>query len=259
MKNFTTNSTHQIIQNRNIEVKKPKNSLSADWVKTAEELKEVQKLRYKIFKNEMGASFTKKTDADPFDDYCEHLIIKDNLTEKIIATYRILTPIKAKEIGQTYSEQEFEIGPLKDLIRNNQMIEAGRACIHKKYRNGGTIMLLWAEIAKFMQTNKYRYLIGCSSVSIRDGGHNAANLHFYLKNHKQYIEDNRIYALNPLPTERLVNNGDSSMPPLLNGYLRLGANVIGGPAWDPDFQTADFLTLMDLEKISARYKKHFLK
>lgn len=232
-------------------------SIVADWVINETQLKAAQKLRYKIFKKEFGANMHGGYDKDTLDKYCEHLVIKDTHNHKLIGTYRILTPVKAREYGSLYAESEFKITGLDEL--RPRMIELGRACIDKEYRNGTVIMLLWAEIAKFMLLNNYDYLIGCSSVSVRDGGYNAANIYKYLQNHKQYKEIEGIYPFNPLPVEHLMNNDTVNIPPLLNGYLRLGANIIGKPAWDPEFQTADFLTILKLDQMPSRYKSHFLK
>jgi putative hemolysin len=110
-----------------------------------------------------------------------------------------------------------------------------------------------------MITNDYRYLIGCSSVSVKDGGHNAANIYQSLKDQKKIHEINGVRPFNPLPVDKLFNDHLINIPPLLNGYLKLGARIIGKPAWDPEFQTADFLTLLDLDDLPDRYKNHFLK
>ena len=146
-----------------------------------------------------------------------------------------------------------------ESVLKTKMIELGRACIDKKYRTGSVIMMLWAEIAKLMITNDYRYLIGCSSVSVKDGGHNAANIYQFLKERKKIYEINGVRPFNPLPIDKLFNDHHVNIPPLLNGYLKLGVKIIGKPAWDPEFQTADFLTLLDIDDLPNRYKSHFLK
>jgi len=256
MKNLTPEIINQDITLK-VTKKKTRPEIIADWVQTDKDLKSVQQLRYKIFKKELGANIKGSLDRDKLDEYCEHLIIKDSFSDKPVGTYRVLTPFKAKEFGSLYTESEFDIGPLSDLKDN--MIELGRACIDKKYRTGSVIMMLWAEIAKFMLTNNYRYLIGCSSVSVKDGGHNAANIYQSLKEHKQFLEIEKVKPLNPLPVNKLFNNQQASIPPLLTGYIKLGAKIIGKPAWDPEFQTADFLTLLDLYDLPDRYKNHFLK
>ncbi|MDA0670823.1 MAG: GNAT family N-acetyltransferase [Proteobacteria bacterium] len=241
----------------NINKKKIRPEIVADWVQNDNDLKKVQQLRYKIFKKELGANIKGLLDRDKFDDYCEHLIIKDSISNIPVGTYRVLTPFKAKEYGSLYTESEFDIGPL--FVLKSKMIELGRACIDKRYRTGSVIMMLWAEIAKFMITNDYRYLIGCSSVSVKDGGHNAANIYQSLKDQKKIHEINGVRPFNPLPVDKLFNDHLVNIPPLLNGYLKLGARIIGKPAWDPEFQTADFLTLLDLDDLPDRYKNHFLK
>ena len=257
MKITNLQNNHNVPTAKSVKKSTDRPLILADWIHDKKDLKMVQKLRYKIFKKEMGANIKGSLDKDTLDDYCEHLIIKDATNNQPIGTYRILTPYKAKEYGSLYTESEFNIGSLATI--KNETIELGRACIDKKYRTGGVIMMLWAEIAKFMVTNKFRYLIGCSSVSVKDGGFNAANLYYQLKSHKQFLELADVYPLHPLPVEKLCNGENGTLPPLLNGYIRLGAKIIGKPAWDPEFQTADFLTLLDLENLPTKYKAHFLK
>ncbi|NQW35345.1 MAG: GNAT family N-acetyltransferase [Methylophilales bacterium] len=239
--------------------KKKDSVIEVTWARTEKEIKEAQKLRFKIFSEEMGAnlvSANKKNDVDIFDDYCEHLIVRNKTNDKVIGTYRVLTPQRAKDIGYYYSELEFELEKILTLRKN--MVEVGRACIHKDHRSGGVIMLLWAELGKFMEANHYETLIGCSSVSIKDGGHSAASLYYSLNKTDKISHEYEPIPKNPLPIHQLNFTLEVEPPSLLKGYLRIGAKVCGKPAWDPDFNTADFLTLLKLQDIHPRYAKHFL-
>ncbi len=215
-----------------------------------------QKLRYQIFSEEYGAQLVGNgIDHDVFDNYCDHLIVRDLITEDIVGTYRILPPAQAKRIGCLYSEGEFFLNRL-DGIRKN-MVEVGRSCVDANYRNGAAIMLLWSGLAEYMKRGGYRHLMGCASVSLRDGGHQAASL--YQRVLADHLADVQYQAFpkNRLPIEKLSSDIDVEAPALIKGYLRLGAKICGEPAWDPDFNTADFLMLLSLDKMNARYARHF--
>ena len=215
-----------------------------------------QKLRYQIFSEEYGAQLVGNgIDHDVFDNYCDHLIVRDEMSGQIIGTYRILSPEQAKKIGCLYSENEFFLNRL-DGIRNN-MVEVGRSCVAPQYRSGAAIMLLWSGLAAYMQRGGYRHLMGCASVSLRDGGHQAASLYKrVLSEHLADIEY-QAFPKNRLPIEKFSHDLDIEAPALIKGYLRLGAKICGEPAWDPDFNTADFLMLLSLDKMNARYARHF--
>ena len=141
------------------------------------EVREAQRLRYKVFVEELGARIPTKVpdhDIDHFDAHCEHLIVRESHADRIVGTYRILAPDVARGIGRYYSESEFRINRLQHL--RSRMVEVGRSCIHPDYRSGGVITLLWAGLADYMVRNDYDYLMGCASIGMADGGHNAANL-----------------------------------------------------------------------------------
>ena len=224
------------------------------------EIEAAQRLRYKIFAEEMGAKLETRIagiDADFYDPYCEHLIVRDEQLSKVVGTYRILTPDSAKKVGSYYSDNEFDLTRLGNL--RSGMVEIGRSCIHADYRTGAVIALLWGKLAEFMLRGEYRYLIGCASVGMADGGHNAANLFVQqIDNHLAPLEY-RVFPRHPLPFERLVTGHAAEVPPLLKGYLRAGAWICGEPAWDPDFNTADLPLLLPMERLSPRYARHFIK
>ncbi|HWU85509.1 MAG TPA: GNAT family N-acyltransferase, partial [Rhodocyclaceae bacterium] len=206
---------------------------------TATDILEAQRLRYRVFAEEMGARLNPRVagvDSDIYDPYCEHLIVRDERADKIVGTYRILTPRAAARIGSYYSESEFDLIRLHDL--RAKTVEIGRSCIDPDYRNGAVISLLWAKLAEYMLTGGYEYLIGCASISMADGGHNAANLFVQLIDDYIAPPEYRVFPRHPLPFERLVTGIKAEVPPLVKGYLRAGAYVCGEPAWDPDFNTA---------------------
>ncbi len=237
---------------------KERHQLAFSFARNPNEVMEAQRLRYKVFAEEMGANITSKNglDIDGFDPFCDHLLIRDQSTNRVVGTYRILNPVMASEAGGYYASGEFDITRLSHLL--DSTVEVGRACVHADYRNGGTITMLWAGLAKYMQMHNYEYMIGCGSISMADGGHSAANLYTQLQSHLAPAEY-RVFPHCPLPLDALKNDTPVTCPPLIKGYLRLGAYICGEPAWDPDFNTADMLIMLPLSRINARYASHFFR
>ena len=231
--------------------------LSVGIAQSPREILLAQKLRYRIFAGELGARLSTRTpgvDQDIYDAFCEHLVVRDENSGAVVGTYRILSPEKARKVGNYYSENEFDLTRLQHL--RPRMVEIGRSCVDENYRTGATITLLWAGLAKYMIDNHYQYLIGCASISMADGGHAAASLYSQLGEHMSPLEY-RVFPRCPLPLEALRSDLPAEMPPLIKGYLRAGAYVCGDPAWDPDFNTADLPILMPMSRLSGRYAKHF--
>lgn len=235
------------------------NQLYYSFARNPSEIAEAQRLRYKIFAEEMGARLSGHDglDCDGFDAFCDHLLVRDSESGKVVGTYRILSPSMAKESGGYYSTREFDLGRLSHLF--DQTVEVGRACVHADYRHGSIITLLWAELAKYMLRNRYEYLIGCGSVNMADGGHLAASLYAKLKQNHLSPAEYRVFPRCPLPLEALRTDMEASCPALLKGYLRMGAYIGGEPAWDPDFNTADMLVMLPMSRLNQRYAAHFLK
>lgn len=174
----------------------------------------------------------------------------------VIGTYRVLTPANARRVGALYGEGEFDLTRLRPL--RSKMVELGRSCVHPDWRSGGVILALWGALAEFMHRNALDTMVGCASVSMRDGGHFAASLwHQLRQTHLSPIEW-RVEPRLALPVNELRSDLDVEAPALIKGYLRCGAKVLGAPAWDPDFNTADLPMLLRIEDLPARYRKHFL-
>ena len=240
-------------------VKAKKPGFQISWASNASEIKEAQRLRYKVFAEEMGAQLAANSedlDVDEFDAYCDHLLIRDQETLKVVGTYRVLPPHKAQEIGRLYSDSEFDLTRLNHL--RPKMVELGRSCVHADYRSGAVIMSLWSGLAQYMQKHGYEIMLGCASIPMGDGGHFAASLYNSLSNDQMAPVENHAFPKLPLPLEKLNGGLQVEPPPLIKGYLKLGAKICSAPAWDPDFNTADLLTMMRLSDINPRYAKHFL-
>lgn len=234
-------------------------TLCLSLASTDEEVVEVQRLRYKVFIESMGLSALENRDGldrDEFDACCDHLIVRDTRSLKVVGTYRVMSPQAARKMGQYYSEKEFDLSRLDNL--RSRTAEAGRACIHPDYRSGGVIMLLWAGLAAFMKKERCEYLIGCASISLADGGHNAAALYRGLAESNIAPLDYRVTPHLPFPIDGRESCIKPQPPPLLKGYLRSGAWVCGEPAWDPDFHSADLFMLLPLAQLDSRYARHYL-
>jgi putative hemolysin len=234
--------------------------LTFSLARSAAEIAEAQRIRFKVFGEEMGANLPSAAlglDIDRFDEFCDHLLVRDHANDKVVGTYRILPPEKSYNSGGYYSETEFDLSRLMHL--RDRMAEVGRSCVHQDYRDGATITQLWAGLADYIGKHGHEYMIGCASVSMSDGGHYAASV--YNKVHKLHAApaEYRVFPHCRLPLESLNQNLDVIIPPLIKGYLRLGAYIAGEPAWDPDFNCADLFILMPVSRMNARYAKHFMR
>lgn len=233
--------------------------LHLSLAKSESEVREAQRLRYKIFGEEWGARLSGRIpghDTDLFDSYCDHMLVRNQNTGKVIATYRTLTPEAAKSAGSYYSEETFSLTRLQHI--RPRMMEVGRFCIHPDYRNSTVMGLLWSGLGKYLTDHGYQYMIGCLSISMADGGRNAANLYQQLSAEQQAPLEYRVFPFQPLPFEHLANGQPARVPPLLKGYLRAGGLVCSEPAWEADFNTADLLLLLPIARLSDRYERHFM-
>jgi putative hemolysin len=236
------------------------------WARTEEDVRAAQRLRHHVFAEEMGARLNVPPgspaghDIDLFDAYCEHLLVRldgeDGEPGEVIGTYRVLTPDAARRVGGLYSETEFDLTRLRPL--RSKMVELGRSCVHPDHRTGGAIMALWGALAEFMVRNQLDTMIGCASISMRDGGHVAASLWEQLRHSHLAPIEVQVRPRLALPVDELNRHLQVEAPALIKGYLRVGAKVLGAPAWDPDFNTADLPMLMRIGDLPSRYRRHFL-
>ncbi|MCA0324699.1 MAG: GNAT family N-acetyltransferase [Proteobacteria bacterium] len=241
----------------------PAAGLRVVWARHHDEVRAAQRLRHAVFAVEMGARLSTPVpghDIDLFDDYCEHLLVRAADTDQVIGTYRVLTPAQARRLGGTYTEQAFDLTRLRTL--RPRMVELGRSCVHPAHRHGGVILALWGALGEFMARNQLDTMIGCASIPVMQGGvfHGdvAASLWRQVRERHLAPIEWRVRPRLPLPLEHLDDSLSVEPPALIKGYLRLGTQVLGEPAWDPDFGTADLPMLMRVADLHPRYRRHLL-
>ncbi len=240
-------------------------SIRTEWARHQDQVREAQALRHQVFVNEMGARIDTPLaghDVDEFDDHCEHLLVRDLLTDDVVGTYRVLMPDAAKRVGRWYTDTEFDLSECR--LERSSTVELGRSCVHASHRTGAAIFALWSELAGFMSRHRLQTMIGCASIPMQSAGEAfalgpamAASIYRSLGLHLVDAGE-RARPLCALPIDQLDDSLDVLPPALIKAYLRLGANILGAPAWDPDFNTADLPMRMRLSDLPTRYRRHFL-
>lgn len=225
---------------------------------TGEDVVAAQRLRYQVFRDELGAllhSPEPGSDTDAFDEHCDHLVVRHRPTGSVVGTYRLLPPGRTDRL---YSDGEFDTGALREL--RGRLVEAGRSCVHPEHRGGTVINLMWSALADYVLRGEHRYLAGCASVPLHDGGRSATHTWQLGWAKHRAPQHSRVRPHRPwaASADAAAKPSYAVVPPLLRGYLRLGAWVCGPPAHDPDFGVADFFVLLDLERVDERYLRHFL-
>ena len=219
-----------------------------------------QKLRFEVFNLELGEglahSFNTGRDSDPFDAICHHLLVEQIQTGEVVGTYRLQTGIMAAANRGYYSEQEFDFSPFAPV--RGEVIELGRACVHRAHRNLHVLGLLWKGIADYAREHGARYLCGCSSLTSQDPAEGASVYSELCRKHLAPVE----FRTRPMPgyecsLAHLAEHAPK-VPKLLRAYLSVGAKICGPPALDREFKTIDFLTLLDLERLPASARSKFL-
>lgn len=235
-------------------------------VSSVDELKEALELRYQIFHREMiGRGNETGIDVDEFDFHCDHLIIIEKRSQAIVGTYRLNCSLYNDKF---YSAQEFNIS--KILAQPGVKLELGRACIHKDYRRGLVISLLWRGIAQYMTVTDAQILFGCASIKTEEPRQAALLLeHFIEQGRYNELYDAPPTAAYVMPymsscfdlmdglTPSMKEEAEELLPPLCRTYLKIGAFVGGAPAWDREFKCIDFLTILRREDLNKTLWKKF--
>lgn len=226
--------------------------------RTPEEIRQAQRLRWKVFAEEQGARLDTPVpgfDIDDLDEHCQHLIVTSG-TGAVIGTYRLLTDEAARRAGGYYSEREFDLGGL--LSSGRKLLEVGRSCVLPEYRTGATIALLWSGIADFLVSSGHDALIGCASIPLMDAPAAGAYLARSLAQSHPAPAEIGVVPRNRLPFASDAHGVSMPVPPLLKGYLRSGALVCGEPCWDPDFNCADLFLYLSIDQMAGRYARRFM-
>jgi putative hemolysin len=225
------------------------------------EIEQAQRLRFQVFNLELNkglkASFQRQLDIDEFDPYCDHLIVRELSSGDVVGTYRLLRGAQARQHIGFYSEKEFDLSRIKEL--DGELLELGRSCARKDFRDRALIPLMWEAIAEQVRKHNVRYLFGCGSLYTTDTVEVSAM--FSLLKNKYYAPQ----AYRVAPVEHCafkcikdVGVADEQalfqkLPSLIKGYLRIGALVCGPPALDREFGTADFFLLLDFGTLKGEY------
>jgi putative hemolysin len=242
---------------------------------TPREVKKAQRLRYKVFYEEMSAipdiqAQVSRRDRDAFDAICDHLLVLDHDTitksgePAIVGTYRLLRQDVAERYSGFYTANEFDLAPLLERHRGLRFLELGRSCVLAPYRSKRTVELLWHGIWSYVLSHRIDVMIGCASLEGTDPDRLALPLAF-LHHHARAPEDWRVGALpgrrvamDRLPAETLdAKAALQAMPPLMKGYLRIGAFVGDGAVVDRQFGTTDVMIVLPVSSINARYVNHY--
>lgn len=241
------------------------NKYAVRLAKTDSELYKAQSLRYLVFNVELGegmdCSHEHQRDADEYDPQCDHLLVIDRKTERVIGTYRMQDYQQARKHKGFYTASEFELSELSDHILNKS-VEVGRACIHKDHRNGRVLYLLWRGIAEYIKIKSARYLFGCCSINSIDPRQGWIVMDFLKHNNHLSAE----YGLSSHPdfdcpeAERDPDAWrEAQLPQLFRLYLSMGARVLSKPALDNKFKTIDYLVIVDVTKLDEQTRALFFK
>jgi putative hemolysin len=236
------------------------NRLYVDLAAAPEDVRAAQALRYKVFGEEMGAKLRAGEpglDVDELDPFCQHLLVRESGTGRVVGCTRILTDESARRIGRFYSEGEFDLAAIRALP--GRVLEVGRTCIAAEYRQGAGIAVLWSGLAGFVHLHGYDYLFGCASVPLGDRDSHAVAVWNRLRRQAMTAPHIRVRPRHPLWGSQVPDGVlDAPLPPLLKAYVRLGAKACGEPCRDRDFGVADVLMLLDVDELNPAYSRHFL-
>ena len=229
---------------------------------TAEEIQEAQSLRYRVFKSEQGRlpACESGKDADFFDTGSIHLLVLEKEHRNVVGTSRMRSGSCAGNCSGLYSGQEYRFSGLEERLPRT--FEVGRSCVDPEFRNGAVVAMLWAGIAEVHNRLKFDYMLGCASLE-----HNDCSLArgIYRKMLELQLVTSSPHAVvrrgsHLLPGETAVLDDSAfqkSLPPLLKGYLKIGAKICGEPAYDRDFNSIDFPIWFDFVNLPEKYIRHF--
>ncbi len=256
-------------------------NLEVRLARSASDVKKAQRLRYEVFYRELNAvpsarALLKKRDEDEYDRICDHLLVIEKTMErganrpwpkrsKVVGTYRVLLQNAAEQNEGFYTQGEYDIAPLIARKRGtHDFLELGRSCVLKAYRNRRTVELLWQGLWTYIREQGVDVMLGCASFPGTDPSEHAlalSFLHHYARAPQEWLasaHERLKVDMNMVPKEQVnVKDALRQLPPLIKGYIRLGAYVGDGAVIDYQFGTTDVLIVLPIEAIDAKYFSHF--
>ncbi|WP_262030026.1 GNAT family N-acetyltransferase [Microvirga sp. Mcv34] len=253
-------------------------SLEVRLATTTGEIRRAQRLRFKVFYEEMSASpnraaLLSRRDVDAYDALCDHLLVLDHDVKpkpfratkpKVVGTYRLLRQDVADRHGGFYTRGEYDIAPLLKAHPGLRFLELGRSCVLEPYRNKRTVELLWHGIWAYVLHHRIDVMMGCASLEgivPQDLALPLSFLHHYAAAPAEWQAralSERFTAMDILPKEAIDPKAAlHALPPLIKGYLRLGATFGTGAVIDRQFGTTDVLVVLPVSAINPRYIDHF--
>lgn len=253
-------------------------SLEVRLARKKSEIRRAQRLRYQVFYEEMSATpgalaLLSRRDEDEFDPIFDHLLVLDRgapndgrrwRRSKVVGTYRVLRQDVADLYDGFYTQGEYDIASLIRAKPEYRFVELGRSCVLKPYRNKRTLELLWQGVWSYVREHGADVMIGCASFEGTDPSAHAQALSFLyhsaLAPHAWRVRahDHRRIDMNMMPAESVnARAALKALPPLIKGYLRVGAYVGDGAVIDHQFGTTDVFIIMPIEAIKSRYFAHF--
>lgn len=239
-------------------------NLQVRLARTQAEIRAAQELRHRVFRLEAGETANIGLDIDHHDQWCDHLVVIDDANGKIVGTYRLLREERAEAAGGFYSESEFELNALVSRMPGRRLLELGRSCVLPEYRTKRTVELLWQGIWAYCRIWKIDLMCGCASFAGTVPALHALALSF-LYHHASASDTWAVRAkaarhvdMDMMPKEAVdLRSALNAMPPLIKGYLRLGAMFGDGAVIDHEFGTTDVFVILPVERISSRYIAHY--
>ncbi len=249
-------------------------NLQARLARNSSEVAAAQKVRFRVFYDELGAKRNfvhalEQRDADRFDAICDHLLVLDTTIpgpehHQIVGTYRLLRQESALAAGGFYSDEEFELESLMARHADRRFLELGRSCVLPEYRSKRTVELLWQGIWAYCRIHGIDVMTGCASFHGTVPAAHAEALSLLAHNFRPEPEwdvravASRYRPMDLMPAEAVdVRRALAAMPPLIKGYLRIGARFGDGCVVDDDFGTTDVFVILSTDWIANRYINYY--
>ncbi|SNB54608.1 ornithine-acyl[acyl carrier protein] N-acyltransferase [Arboricoccus pini] len=244
-------------------------NLEVRLAESASELRQAQALRYRVFFEEMGAvanatTAARRLDVDRFDELADHLVVLDHSSGRstVIGCYRMLRRTVVGDVNEFYSAAEYDLSVLAS--RRREILELGRSCVDAAYRTGTVMQLLWRGIAEYLETHEIGLMIGCASLPGTDIARVAPQIRYLHEHHlaplplRPHAHSQCRVAHEPFAADNyLPDRAQRMLPPLLRGYLRVGAMIGEGAVLDQQFNTIDVCVILPTQQIDERYLRHY--